>query len=48
MDKTEKIIDMYNKGISYTQIQKELKIGYNKLVRILKENNLSTKRNKLS
>ena len=48
MNKETRIIDMYNKGISYIEIQKELKICYNTIRKVLKQNGLPTRRSKLS
>ena len=38
-----KLIDLIDKGYTQIQIAKELRIGKNTIVRILEENNLSTK-----
>lgn len=48
MNKETRIIEMYNKGISYIEIQKELKICYNTICKVLKQNGLPTRRSKLS
>lgn len=48
MNKESKIIEMYNQGISYTEIQKELKVCYNTIRKVLTQNGLTTKRSKLS
>lgn len=48
MNKENEIIKMYNQGISYKEIQKELKVCYNTIRKVLAQNGLTTKRSKLS
>lgn len=39
-----KIIEMYKDNKSYTEIQKELKIGHKRIIKLLNDNNLPTQR----